>query len=219
MTSRPPTFGTSRARGHGPSRGTIRGGQARGGQTRRANDAATSNQEPEPLFTIFPAQSSLQGELALPPGAIQEWQPVNTLPLRGVNGEEYNFIDYSGSGLEFRLPNNVQLSELSKAIIDNIWNALMDRDIPKGVAYLNGACHFLAQKKPQSVYLLWSKERAGIYSSWPELVDAKKDIAQPAYSKADTLQEALSLANQYMPHKPYYISQKLVSPHRTRPFT
>ncbi|KAI8025822.1 hypothetical protein LOK49_LG02G00742 [Camellia lanceoleosa] len=122
-----------------------RGGRARGTSTTGRGRGRQATQ-PEPFISTFtPGESS--ADINLPSGTIQEWQPINTIPFSGINGEQYSFIDYTGSGLEFNLPENVQLSELSKCIIDNLWMSIKEKDIRKSVAVLNALCHYLAKEK------------------------------------------------------------------------
>ena len=99
--------------------------------------------------------------------------------------------------MAFRQPEGVTLPEIPQAIVNNLWVCYKSRDTKAFVSIMNANIHCLAKSKTAPVYLLYNKEAAGIYATWPELVKAKAPIkGEHLFNKAETLEAAIKLADQ-----------------------
>ena len=110
-------------------------------------------------------------------------------PVRQISVSDIKLIDYKGHEDQFRIPEQVILSETARIIIDNIWIGHKTKNTANVVLALKALSFHLEGE--QKYYALFTGKNRGAYTKWKEVVKAMGQGGTHKFKKYDTLEETI----------------------------
>ena len=117
---------------------------------------------PSPARTAISVSSIEDGLME-----IEAWKSSRRINITN----DMSFIDFAGSGQEFKHLGGVALTDNERVLIDNLWVAQKNG----AVATINALTHVLMLSQKEKYYALYTGSVPGVYKTWDEIVALTKE--------------------------------------------